>query len=655
MFYLLSLFVVLHQISGETFVKQVGTGRCVWCVDRDCIDEYKIYVDKAVPSGEPPSFFYEKVEYVKNNRTRVSERKVKEYVVPEDKFFRGCPSNGTVCSSLDRRDCRIEHLSTHTKSTLTKSTPTKGALTKAAQSNVIMHGGQCMWCKDTPCDARSMRHIYVDQGAPPQFFYETIVEVTNARTRRPERQIREVVVSNDQMYRGCATDGYVCSSTDRKNCDLLMRDAQSYVVTEGGKCKLCSDAYCDEKSIHTIFVNQKIVPPQFFYYKNKEIMVDTKKLHSACSKSTYVMSTDGQKSVPMKDAQLYVIQKGEWCVLCDDLFCTKASEHCIFVDQNKRPPKFVYGVFDIKDDKYYDIEVPMDKLIQGCRRSGYVCSASDRKQCKAVYRTDAFSYVTQREGQCVWCSTPYCKLYDNIYVQMKPGRISEPLKLFYSVKEADGIVYANTVSAEKFTAGCPDNSYVCASYNREYCTRVYINSEDDRADQTPASNRNHGPSDRSRKQPMNGRPPKGPVNPGKPRKMKWQETEQKDKTPTKIRTEAEPQPEIEGLYSYLDGNGTPVTENATKAKKKEPLRTCYVILGVERDTDKKIIRTTFKKLAVKIHPDRNNGKTTAQFQEASVCNDILTDPLQRGQYDNCVDYYIPRKIKELIECNEAKW
>ncbi|KAI1700891.1 hypothetical protein DdX_16454 [Ditylenchus destructor] len=212
MLYLLSLLVVLHQIRAETFVKQIGTGRCVWCVDRNCIKEYKIYVDKTVSSGEPPAYFYEKVEYVKNRRTGVSEPKVIGYNVPEDKFYRGCPANGVVCSSLDRKDCIRESV---------KALP-KDAVVKA-QTNVIVQGGQCMWCRDSHCDPRSLRYIYVDQSAPPEFFYETTVEVTDARTRKPARKIREVPISNDQMYLGCPPDGYVCSSVDRDNCDVLMR------------------------------------------------------------------------------------------------------------------------------------------------------------------------------------------------------------------------------------------------------------------------------------------------------------------------------------------------------------------------------------------------------------------------------------------------
>ena len=61
----------------------------------------------------------------------------------------------------------------------------------------------------------------------------------------------------------------------------------------------------------------------------------------------------------------------------------------------------------------------------------------------------------------------------------------------------------------------------------------------------------------------------------------------------------------------------------------------YDVLGIPRDADEATIKTAFRKLALKFHPDRNPGDEAAEerFKEASEAYAVLRDPTTRSQYD----------------------
>jgi molecular chaperone DnaJ len=61
----------------------------------------------------------------------------------------------------------------------------------------------------------------------------------------------------------------------------------------------------------------------------------------------------------------------------------------------------------------------------------------------------------------------------------------------------------------------------------------------------------------------------------------------------------------------------------------------YEVLGVNRDASEDEIKKSYRKLAMKFHPDRNpdNPKAEAQFKEAKEAYEILTDPNKRAAYD----------------------
>lgn len=65
-------------------------------------------------------------------------------------------------------------------------------------------------------------------------------------------------------------------------------------------------------------------------------------------------------------------------------------------------------------------------------------------------------------------------------------------------------------------------------------------------------------------------------------------------------------------------------------------RDYYEVLGVARDADQDAIKKAYRKLALKFHPDRNQGKekeAEVQFKEAAEAYEILSDANKRAQYD----------------------
>ena len=64
-------------------------------------------------------------------------------------------------------------------------------------------------------------------------------------------------------------------------------------------------------------------------------------------------------------------------------------------------------------------------------------------------------------------------------------------------------------------------------------------------------------------------------------------------------------------------------------------RDYYEVLGVERETDQQQLKSAYRKLALKYHPDKNRGDSQAEerFKEAAEAYSVLADPEKRAQYD----------------------
>lgn len=65
------------------------------------------------------------------------------------------------------------------------------------------------------------------------------------------------------------------------------------------------------------------------------------------------------------------------------------------------------------------------------------------------------------------------------------------------------------------------------------------------------------------------------------------------------------------------------------------MRDYYEILGVERGCDAAALKSSFRKLAMQHHPDRNGGcdEAATRFKEINEAYSVLSDPQKRAAYD----------------------
>ena len=64
-------------------------------------------------------------------------------------------------------------------------------------------------------------------------------------------------------------------------------------------------------------------------------------------------------------------------------------------------------------------------------------------------------------------------------------------------------------------------------------------------------------------------------------------------------------------------------------------RDYYEILSLERNANADDIKRAYRRMAMKYHPDRNEGdaEAEAKFKEAAEAYEVLSDQEKRGRYD----------------------
>merc|ERR1739844_858812 len=76
-------------------------------------------------------------------------------------------------------------------------------------------------------------------------------------------------------------------------------------------------------------------------------------------------------------------------------------------------------------------------------------------------------------------------------------------------------------------------------------------------------------------------------------------------------------------------------KKAEIALKQSKEKNYYKILGIPRTADKKTIKSSYRKLALEWHPDKNEDKEKAEkmFQDISEAYEVLSDEELKAKYD----------------------
>jgi curved DNA-binding protein CbpA len=77
----------------------------------------------------------------------------------------------------------------------------------------------------------------------------------------------------------------------------------------------------------------------------------------------------------------------------------------------------------------------------------------------------------------------------------------------------------------------------------------------------------------------------------------------------------------------------------------------YVVLGISRDADDETIRSAYRMLARRYHPDRGAGSSAEKFRQVNEAYETLIDAGSRRSYDLSLQWAqqpIPVRVEPMV-------
>jgi curved DNA-binding protein CbpA len=77
----------------------------------------------------------------------------------------------------------------------------------------------------------------------------------------------------------------------------------------------------------------------------------------------------------------------------------------------------------------------------------------------------------------------------------------------------------------------------------------------------------------------------------------------------------------------------------------------YAVLGISRDADDEAIRSAYRILARRYHPDRGAGSSAEKFRQVNEAYETLIDPGSRQSYDLSLQWAqppVPARVEPMV-------
>ena len=77
----------------------------------------------------------------------------------------------------------------------------------------------------------------------------------------------------------------------------------------------------------------------------------------------------------------------------------------------------------------------------------------------------------------------------------------------------------------------------------------------------------------------------------------------------------------------------------------------YAVLGISRDADDETIRSAYRILARRYHPDRGAGSSAEKFRQVNEAYETLIDPGSRQSYDLSLQWAqppVPVRVERMV-------